>query len=218
MGEVGCLPRPGRPDPATPFFVSYAHTGDTADEMANRLYRGLLTHIPTLVHVRVGTTLGFFDQDGIDAAVIWDEELAQALGVCQVMVALLCPPYLNREWCGKEWYAFTLREKVRRPDGNGSPNLSPILPVLWAPIPYALPEEISRHQFFTPKNTNKQPNLAKAYREDGLYRLLEEDEDAAGTIIWQLAKRIQEIYYSQTLLPREFKQDDLRNGFEGGEP
>jgi hypothetical protein len=218
MGEVGSLPRPGRPDPQTPFFISYAHTGAKSDAMAKRLYYALRGHIQTLVHVPVGTALGFFDQDGIDPAVLWDEELAQALGTCQVLVALLCPPYLNREWCGKEWHAFTLREKEPRPGGGGSPNLSPILPVRWAPIPYSPPTVVTRHQFFTPTNTTKQPKLVEAYEEDGLYHLLEKDKDASDIIIWQLARRIQEIYYSQHLLPAEFKQADLRNVFEGGMP
>ena len=33
-------------------------------------------NMQTLVHVPVGTAMGFFDQDGIDPAVLWDEELA----------------------------------------------------------------------------------------------------------------------------------------------
>ena len=102
----------------TPFFISYAHTGPESDEMAKRFYHVLRGHIQTLVHVPVGTALGFFDQDGIDPAVLWDEELAEALGTCQVMVALLSPPYLNREWCGKEWHAFTLREPEPLPGAD----------------------------------------------------------------------------------------------------
>src|ERR1700733_42341 len=221
MGEVGRLPRPGRPNAKTPFFISYAHTGATSDEMANRLYLGLLTHLPTLVHLPLGTAVGFFDKDEIDPAVIGDEKLADALGACQVLVSLLCPPYLNREWCGKEWHAFTLRKTQLRPGANASPNRSPILPVRWAPIPYTPPQVVTRHQFFTPTHTTKQPKLAEAaeaYEEDGLYHLLKEDKDASDIIIWQLARRIQEIYYSQDLLPRKFKQADLRNVFEGGVP
>jgi hypothetical protein len=218
MGEVGAVRKPGRPDPRTPFFISYAHTGPESDAMAKRFYHLLCGHIQTLVHVPVGTALGFFDQDGIDPAVLWGKELAEALGTCQVLIALLCPPYLNREWCGKEWHAFTLREPERLPGSTGSPNQSPILPVRWAPIPFALPEEVGKPQFFAPTNTSKQPGLVKSYNEDGVYHLLEQDEDAARTIIWQLAKRIQGIYYSQRLPPRAFNQVDLRNVFEGGNP
>ena len=79
-------------------------------------------------------------------------------------------------------------------------------------------EEVSKHQFFTPTNTGKQPKLVEAYEQDGVYRLLEEDKDASSTIIWQLAKSIQEIYYNQHLLPKAFNQDDLTNAFEGGVP
>ena len=212
------MARPGRPDLHTPFFISYAHTGPESDDMAKRFYHLLRGHIQTLVHVPVGSALGFFDQDGIDPAVLWGKELAAALGTCQVLVPLLCPPYLNREWCGKEWHAFTLRKREPRPGASGSPNLSPILPVRWAPIPFPLPKEIGKPQFFTPTNTSKQPKLVEAYEQEGVYRLLEEDKDASGTIIWQLAKRIQEIYYSQRLRPRAFNQDDLRNIFEGDVP
>ena len=205
-----------RPDAYTPFYLSYAHTGPNSDEMAKRFYNILRGHLQTLVHVPVGTSLGFFDQDGIDPAVLWDRELADALGTCQVLVPLICPPYLNSEWCGKEWNAFTQRERAPRPGGSGSPNLSPILPVRWSPVPYMLPKEVAKPQFFTPNNTQKQPELVKAYEDDGLYLLLEAgDRDAYETIIWQLAKRIQQIYYGQHLMPRVFVPDDLRNVFEG---
>jgi TIR domain len=220
MREVGGMARPGRPDARTPFFISYAHTGAESDERANLFYHRLCGHIQTLVDVPVGTALGFFDQDGISPAVLWDKELAEALGTCQVMVALLNPPYLNRVWCAKEWHAFTLRKSEPLPGATGSPNLGPILPVRWAPIPASvkIPREVGKPQFFTPTNTSKQPGLVKSYEEDGVYHLLEDDDNAARTIVWQLAKRIQDIYYSHRLLPRVFKQGDLRNVFESGDP
>ena len=129
------MARPGRPDARTPFFISYAHTGPESDERAKLFYHRLCGHIQTLVDVPVGTALGFFDQDGIDPAVLWDRELAEALGTCQVMVALLNPPYLKRVWCAKEWHAFTMRKSEPLPGTTRSPNLGPILPVRWAPIP-----------------------------------------------------------------------------------
>jgi TIR domain len=219
MGEVGCLTGRGRPNLRTPFFISYAHTGSAADEMARRFYNELRANMQILVHVPVGTAMGFFDQDGIDPAVLWDKELAEALGTCQVLVPLLCIPYLNREWCAKEWHAFTLRKGEPIPGAGASPNLSPILVVRWAPIPFALPDAVGKPQFFTPTNTRQQPDLVKLYEEEGLYRLLHAgDDDASGTIIWQLAKRIQGMYYSQRLQPKKFRQDDLRNVFEGGVP
>ena len=132
-------------------------------------------------------------------------------------MALLSVPYLGRDWCGREWHAFTLREKVPLPDANGSPNLGPILPVRWAPIPFKPPPAVGRVQFFTPKNTFDQPNLVNEYEEEGIFRLMRAgNEKAVGEIVWQLAKYIQHIYYSQWLKPRNFEPDDLRNIFESG--
>jgi aminoglycoside 3-N-acetyltransferase len=219
MGEVGRLARRGRPNLRTPFFISYAHTGSAADAMALRFYNELRAQMQILVAVPMGTTLGFFDQDGIDPAVLWDEELAEALGTCQVLVPLLCIPYLSSEWCAKEWHAFTLRKGEPIPGAGASPNLSPILVVRWAPIPFALPDAVGKPQFFTPTNTRLQPDLVKLYEEEGLFHLLEAgDKESSNTIIWQLAKHIQRMYYSQRLQAKKFRQTDLRNVFEGGVP
>jgi hypothetical protein len=217
MREVGRLVRHGRPDVHSPFFISYAHISPESDKQAEHFYNELRGYLQTLVALPVGTEMGFFDQDGIEPAVHWDEELADALGTCQVLVALLSVPYLGRDWCGREWHAFTLREKVPLPDANGSPNLGPILPVRWAPIPFKPPPAVGRVQFFTPKNTFDQPNLVNEYEEEGIFRLMRAgNEKAFGEIVWQLAKYIQHIYYSQWLKPRNFEPDDLRNIFESG--
>lgn len=217
MGEVGCLLR--RPDVRTPFFLSYAHTGPKSDEMAQRFYNILCGDLQTLVAVPVGTAMGFFDREGIESAMLWDEELADALGTCQVLVPLICPPYLEREWCGKEWHAFTQRDKSPLPGAASSPNLNPILPVWWAPVPFTLPPEARRPQYFAPTNTREQPDLARLYEEEGLFHLLQSsNEETSQKIIWQLAKRIQQMYYSQRLEPKEFAQSDLRNIFEGDAP
>ncbi len=200
------MARPGRPDARTPFFISYAHTGPESDERAKLFYHRLCGHIQTLVDVPVGTALGFFDQDGIDPAVLWDKELAEALGTCQVMVALLNPPYLNRVWCAKEWHAFTLRKSEPLPRATGSPE-SEADPAgalgAYPGLGHCRRKSVSPSSSLR-RTRSKQPGLVKSYEEDGVYHLLEDDEDAARTIVWQLAKRIQDIYYSQQLLPRVF--------------
>ena len=219
MGEVGRLVRHGRPDARSPFFLSYAHLSPESDKMAERFYYELRGNLATLVALPVGTEMGFFDQDAIGPAVTWGDELADALGTCQVLVALLSAPYLERDWCGREWHAFTLREREALPDANGSPNLGPIIPVCWTPIPFKPPAAVSKVQFFIPKNTSDQPELAPQYLEEGIFRLLRAgNEKAFGEIVWQLAKCIQQIYYSQRLKSMKFDPDDLRNVFESGDP
>jgi hypothetical protein len=78
---------------------------------------------------------------------------------------------------------------------------------------------VGKPQFFTPTNTRLQPDLVKLYEEEGLFHLLQAgDKESSSTIIWQLAKRIQSMYYSQRLQLKKFRQEDLRNVFEGGMP
>src|SRR5579862_4465439 len=98
-----------------PFFMSYAHAGPDSNQAAERFYKELRGDLLTLVGLPMGTDMGFFDTDGLQPAVRWRDELADALGSCQVLVALLSVPYLKSDWCGKEWHAFTLRDREPRP-------------------------------------------------------------------------------------------------------
>ena len=209
----------GRLSAQSPLFISYAHLSQESDRLAEHFFNELRDYLQTLIALPLGTDIGFFDKVKIGTAVQWDEELADALGTCQVLVALLSVPYLEREWCGKEWHAFTLRDRERLPEANGSPNLGPIIPVLWTPIPFKLPAEVSRVQFFIPANTADQQKLGDVYKEEGVFRLIRAgNEKAFGEIVWQLAKCIQEIYYCQQLVPKDFAPSDLRNIFEGDAP
>jgi hypothetical protein len=118
----------------------------------------------------VDTGIGFFDIEGLRTGVRWREELADALGTCQVLVALLSTPYLDSEWCGKEWHAFTLREREPLPVAIGFKNQGPIIPIRWAPVPLELPSAVKDGaQFFKPQNVGDQqgaadqPDLAERY-------------------------------------------------------
>ena len=205
--------------PNTVFFLSYAQTAHESDGTAERFYSELRAYIQTLVNVPVGTALGFFDQVGTEPATRWDAEWAEALGACQVLVPLVSAPYLGREWCGKEWHAFTQRKAEAVAGAGSSPTPTPIVPVLWAPVPFALPAALGKQQFFTPTNTKQQPELVHAYEEDGMFHLLDKgDKGVSSMIIWQLARRIQTIYYSQRLQPRKFQPADLEDVFQSGTP
>jgi hypothetical protein len=199
-----------------PFYLSYAHAGPESNRAAELFYRQLRGDLQPLVSVPVGTGMGFFDAEGLTAAERWRHELAAALGTCQVLVALLSVPYFNSEWCGKEWHAFTAREQEELP-GRARPQFQgPIIPVRWAPIPFSLPAVVGNEvQIFRPKRTKAQPDLPERYDEEGLFGLLRMgDEDAFKDVVWDLAKCIQQVYYSQLLKPREFDPDQLRNAFE----
>jgi hypothetical protein len=220
MGEVRGLVEQGRVDADSPLFLSYAHLSPESDRLAERFYNELRDNLQTLIALPLSTDIGFFDKVKIRPAVHWDQELADALGTCQVLVALVSVPYLKREWCGKEWHAFKMRDPVPKPDANRSPNLGPIIPVRWTPVPsFKLPAEVGKVQFFTPTNTADQHELSDVYNEEGVFRLLRAgNEGAFGEIVWQLAKCIQDIYYCQQLLSKEFAPSDLRNIFEDDAP
>ena len=84
-----------------PFFMSYAHAGPDSNQAAERFYKGLRGDLLTLVGLPVGTDMGFLDPEGLQPAVRWRDELADALGTCQVMVALLSAPYLKGNGAGR---------------------------------------------------------------------------------------------------------------------
>ena len=72
-----------------------------SNQAAERFYKELRGDLLTLVGLPMGTDMGFFDTDGLQPAVRWRDELADALGTCQVLVALLSVPYLKSDWCGQ---------------------------------------------------------------------------------------------------------------------
>lgn len=203
-----------------PFFMSYAHAGSDSNNAAERFYKELRGDLQTLVHLPMGVDMGFFDTVGLQPAVRWRNELADALGNCQVLVALLSVPYLKSDWCGKEWHAFTVRERESRPGMNLPQNQGAIIPVRWAPIPFPLPSVVQDEvQIFRPQSTPSLPDLPQLYEKEGVFGLLRlKQEEAFDLIVWDLAKCIQRIYYSQQLKPRSFVPEDLRNIFEGGLP
>jgi hypothetical protein len=212
------LVRPEEPNLHTSFFVSYAHAGPDSNQKAERLFDELRDGVATMVAAPMGAPMGFFDVEGLQAAVKWRDELADMLGNCQVLVALLSVPYINSEWCGKEWHAFTLRERVPLAGANSIQNQGAIIPVRWAPIAQ-LPAVVSDQQIFMPKNTKELPDLRKNYEEDGIFGLLKTGKETAfNEIVWQLAKRIAQIHNSQLLRPRVFEQDDLIDIFRGEMP
>jgi hypothetical protein len=211
----------------TPFFVSYAHAdanpgrpggARSPDQLAEKFYNDLYEEVAPLIHVPRGSDRGFMDVVGLEPGVHWNDELQRALGCCQVLVGLLSVPYLNSEWCGKEWHAFSLREKKRVPGMDASPHQGCIIPVRWAPLPFDPPAVVGDEVIFTPQR-GPDPDLPERYKQDGIFGLLRTGQlDSYDIVVWQLAKRIQRIYYSLRLSHREFKPDELQNVFRGSMP
>ena len=98
------------------------------------------------------------------------------------------------------------------------PHQGCIIPVRWAPVPFPLPPLIANAQIFTPPRT-PEPDLPELYEENGVFGLMTTGRDNYYKIIvWELAKLIQKIYYSQRAVHRSFDHKKLRNVFPGGAP
>jgi hypothetical protein len=206
----------------TPFFLSYPRSvtlptgqGDNRPDFhyAHQFFEALCAVMAQLVYLPIGCDRGFMDTEGLPGGMNWPEELIRALGSCQVLVGLLSMPYLKSDWCGREWHAFALRHKESA--AGASPNQGCIIPVRWTPLVGPPPTVLSDHvNVFEPKDVLRIPNLRQRYNAVGIFRLMQEgEEEAVGEIVWQLARKIQETYYSQRLEPRRFTPGDLVNVF-----
>jgi len=211
------------PNHGTPFFVSYARARDGSgnpeavrfsDRMTRQFFFDLSEDVGQLISRTTGADIGFMDT-GIPGGTRWVDELLHAAGTCQVLIALVSAPYLNSEWCGKEWCAFSRRTPQPVLDADISPRQGHIIPVLWAPIPFALPPPVSEEMIFSPSGT-PQSELPAEYKANGVYGLLRmERKDSYQIVVWQLAKLIAKVYHSQLLEPLEFKPEDLYDVFQG---
>jgi len=207
-----------------PFFLSYARaesrasgSGDAqySDQMAERFYLDVAQNVDQLIGRRTGEEPGFMDTR-IPGGMQWADELLRAAGTCQMLVALLSAPYLDSEWCGMEWCAFSRRSAVRLRGAKQFKRQGWIIPVHWAPVSFPLPSTVSHDMIFSPES-KPDPGLPAEYRAEGVFGLLRMGQEHSYQIIaWHLAKRISNIYHSQHLRRRIFKQEDLKNCFQEG--
>jgi hypothetical protein len=207
-----------------PFFLSYARAesrsssprkAQFSDQMAERLYFDLAQNVDQLIGRRTGEDPGFMDTR-IPGGMQWADELLHAAGTCQMLIALISAPYLNSEWCGLEWCAFSRRSAGKLSGVEQFKRQGWIIPVHWAPVSFPLPSRVRADMFFSPES-KPDPDLPAQYRADGVFGLLRTGQESAyQTIAWHLAKRISNIYHSQHLKRRRFNVEDLRNCFQEG--
>jgi TIR domain len=204
-------------DPSMPlFFLSYARAkGPQPDPNGQvvKLFNDLSGNVAELVSRMAGAEPGFMDRS-MQGGGRWSDEVLQAVGGCQVFVALLSAPYMSSEWCGMEWYAFSQRvvTKLRK---SASSHQTCIIPVAWAPVPdERVPDCVLAVQRFLPAGL---PNAGTAwlYENEGVLGLLKLSLDASyQAVVWRLAQRIAEICYSHKVEPRIFNSTELRNIFQ----
>ncbi len=210
-------------DPRAPlFFLSYARSGGSLrpkgpvrEPNVNviRLFDDLSANVAELVCRTAGSDPGFMDRS-MQGGGRWNDELLYAVGTCQVFVPLLSAPFLRSEWCGMEWYGFSQR-KVTTLDAAAPSHQTCIIPVVWAPVPEEqYPPPVHAVQRFSPVGL-PDAAIAGRYESEGVYGLLRLGQEVSyQAIVWRLAQRIAEIYYSHRVEPRELTLAELHNIFE----
>lgn len=203
------------------FYLSYAKArGDGSETSSNRgsqllsqFFEDLSADVSELLPLPPGATPGFIDLSIPAGGVRWSDVVLRALGTCQVFVALLSAPYLESDWCGMEWFAFTQRSVYTRSESAPKAQTC-ILPVLWSPIrDVRLPRSVLSVQRYSPNNL-PYPDLAQLYENEGIFGLMRmRHEDFYQTVVWQLARRIAHIQLDQRVEPRTFTLEELRNSF-----
>ena|ERR1700683_2567921 len=217
--EVGIPDEVDRGSPL--FFLSYAHSQTKRDSGVSyernrwfvKFFEDLSENVAELVSRPAGSDPGYMDQ-WIAAGRLWTPDLLNAIGTCQVFVALLSPIYIDRDWCGMEWHGFSRRRVISYPESRATTETA-IIPVTWAPVrEQDLPPIVQKVRPFHPRDMTN-TNQAASYENDGVVGLLRMDETTAyHAVVWRLAQRIAEIHYTHRVKPRVSQVDELRNVFK----
>jgi TIR domain len=200
-----------RVDPRAPiFFLSYAHAAGAQTDR-HEFFDQLSLDVAELVSLPPGTEPGYIDRS-IDPGTHWSADLREAVGTCQVFVAMLSARYFQSEWCGKEWYAFSKRQ-IRGLSHPRPKTQCMMLPVVWAgPIPSNLfPDVVGRVQRFSPDSL---PNtVIAAYEREGILGLRKTDPSAYEAVVWKLAQHIARLQYACWVEPRVLAEHELGDAF-----
>jgi hypothetical protein len=123
------------------FFTSYAQSVDR--DLVGAFHADLEREVGIVMRGRPGPR-GFIDQSGISIGAEWRPELIAGACTAKSMVALLTDDYTKSEWCAREWAIF--EERIRRATPPGGRRPPCLLPVRWAELRAAPPDEVRRLQ------------------------------------------------------------------------
>ncbi|SCG64250.1 TIR domain-containing protein [Micromonospora echinaurantiaca] len=132
-------------DPDIFFFLSFAESSDTDDELVAIFFKDLRNEVRAVSGTRKSdpAATGFLSIANLRLGADWSEEIRTALGTCRVFVALSSPTYFASESCGREWQAFADRlVAYRTATGRDAPSL---LPVSWRAT--EIPEHLGTIQY-----------------------------------------------------------------------
>jgi FxsC-like protein len=191
------------------FFLSYARRNDrsyaapegSTPKLIRQLYEGLAAEIISGTNTGDAKTpekIGFFDQTGIEPGDKWDEQVADALGRCRVMLCLFTRNYFNSTVSGQEVQVFL--DRVAGYANNKKIKQPPlVIPILWhSPdrLPAKLPDAVSDLQY-------TYDEFSKVYAQHGLELLmrLTRLKDDYEEFLVNLGKRVIDVAEQHTLPP-----------------
>lgn len=202
------------------FFLSYARNRPSSqrprrgepDSYVITFFDDLSENVASLVSRRPGADPGFMDRF-IRPGRPWSGELLQAIGTCDVFVALLCGPYTSSRSCGMEWYAF-----CQRSEASGAEPARPpaIIPVIWAPFPEErTPEVIRKVQRFSPGGL-PDVDIQAEYEQYGVSGLMWLMRTASYRgVVWRLAQEIAQRHHdNHAAEQRTLREAELRDAFQ----
>jgi FxsC-like protein len=127
------------------FFLSYAREDSRASTHLQEFYHNLATEVkkrsPALAEP-------FLEVEEIKTGEDWSERMKRALMTAKVLLCVVSPTYLTRDFCGKELAVFNERDlHYRKMLGDDQLSRPPIiLPVLWIPVKEPLPIALLKYQ------------------------------------------------------------------------
>lgn len=195
------------------FFLSYAHAGQPSPHVVE-FYNDLSVDVAELVGMPTGSDPGFLDQS-MAGGTTWSAELLNAVGTCQVFIALLSGPYVRSAWCGREWDAFSRRNVISR-SGNQATFRTGMIPVIWTtPMPdeQLLPLPVTRVQRFAPRELHGE-DMRGTYEANGIYGLLRQNlVEPYRWVVFRLAQSIAEFHFAYRVEPLVLREDELDDIF-----
>jgi FxsC-like protein len=178
------------------FFFSYARD-DGKNPYFLKFYEELLEEIRTLTG-RPVEQIGFLDRNNVVLGEPWQPAMVESLQSSRVMLSLYSPTYFKREYCGKEWQVFRLRQDLYgapRPPGTHGV----ILPLLWV-----APSDLTEAPPATSAVQFNHASLGARYEELGLRQLrtVQKFRDDYRLFMLELARVVKAASDQHAQLPR----------------
>jgi FxsC-like protein len=188
------------------FFFSYAH--ENLDKHLREFFEGLCEDVsPNTPWAAKDPRLSFRDKDNLPLMDQWKPSILDALQSSSVFVCITSTAYLQKPFCGQEYWIFDQRRRQSLP----TPKV--ILPVIWAPVQRRLPAFMNEIQW-------QQGEMPDIYFEKGLRYLKKLAPNEYEVCVAKFADAISRAYQNYPSIPPlsgVAPFENIPNAFAGGQ-